>query len=172
MIPIIKIRRSSDRLIFMMGISIPEKGNSPGPVNSPHKWPVTRKMFPFDDVIMLFRILYMSNVSDNTPQNTMACNSCFLYEVISLGQRWIVASNRSPSHIIPYLYHIYLLVYLGYRKLITSHKMLRTVITYPCPRYLPLTHKWAIMRQLLSVSPLAMHHRSMGIHHPWRVPFI
>ena len=23
-----------------------------GPVNSPHKWPVTRKMFPFHDVIM------------------------------------------------------------------------------------------------------------------------
>ena len=22
------------------------------PANSPHKWPVTRKMFPFDDVIM------------------------------------------------------------------------------------------------------------------------
>ena len=28
-------------------------GNSPGPVNSPHKGPVTRKMFPFDDVIMM-----------------------------------------------------------------------------------------------------------------------
>ena len=27
-------------------------GNSPGPVNSPHKGPVTRKTFPFDDVIM------------------------------------------------------------------------------------------------------------------------
>ena len=27
-------------------------GNSPGPVNSPHKWPVKRKMFSFDDVIM------------------------------------------------------------------------------------------------------------------------
>ena len=27
-------------------------GDSPGPVNSRHKWPVTRKMFPFDDVIM------------------------------------------------------------------------------------------------------------------------
>ena len=24
-----------------------------GPVNFPHKWPVTRKMFPFDDVIMM-----------------------------------------------------------------------------------------------------------------------
>ena len=27
-------------------------GNSPGLVNSPHKGPVTQKMFPFDDVIM------------------------------------------------------------------------------------------------------------------------
>ena len=24
------------------------------PVNSPHKWPVTRKMFPFDDVIVIY----------------------------------------------------------------------------------------------------------------------
>ena len=31
-------------------------GNSPGPVNSPHKGPVTRKMFPFDDVIMYIDI--------------------------------------------------------------------------------------------------------------------
>ena len=29
-------------------------GNHRGPVNSPHKWPVTRKMFPFDDVIMTY----------------------------------------------------------------------------------------------------------------------
>ena len=28
-------------------------GSSPGPVNSPHKGPVTRKMFPFNDVIMV-----------------------------------------------------------------------------------------------------------------------
>ena len=28
-----------------------------GPVNFPHKWPVTRKMFPFDDVIMLLFLL-------------------------------------------------------------------------------------------------------------------
>ena len=32
-------------------------GNSPGPVNSPHKGPVTRKMFPFDDVIMICLII-------------------------------------------------------------------------------------------------------------------
>ena len=32
-------------------------GNSPGPVNSPHNGPVTRKMFPFDDVIMIYSYL-------------------------------------------------------------------------------------------------------------------
>ena len=29
-----------------------------GPVNFPHKWPVTRKMFPFDDVIMILPRAY------------------------------------------------------------------------------------------------------------------
>ena len=29
------------------------RGIHRGPLNSPHKWPVTRKMFPFDDVIMV-----------------------------------------------------------------------------------------------------------------------
>ena len=28
------------------------EGIHPGPVNSPQKWPVTRKMFSFDDIIM------------------------------------------------------------------------------------------------------------------------
>ena len=38
--------QSSVSLAFMRGIHR-------GPVNSPHKWPVPRKMFPFDDVTML-----------------------------------------------------------------------------------------------------------------------
>ena len=37
--------QSSATLAFVWGIHR-------GPVISPHKWPVTRKMFPFDDVIM------------------------------------------------------------------------------------------------------------------------
>ena len=37
--------QSSGSLAFVRGIHW-------GPVNSPHKWPVTRKMFPFHDVIM------------------------------------------------------------------------------------------------------------------------
>ena len=38
--------QSSASLAFVWGIHR-------GPVNSPHKWPVTRNIFPFDDVIML-----------------------------------------------------------------------------------------------------------------------
>ena len=38
-------------------------GKSSGPVNSPHKWPVTRKMFPFDDVIMELVLLGMGNTN-------------------------------------------------------------------------------------------------------------
>ena len=34
------------------------RGSHRGPVNSPHKWPVTRKMFPFDDVIMRYTEAY------------------------------------------------------------------------------------------------------------------
>ena len=32
-----------------------------GPVNSPHKWPVTRKIFPFDDVRMMIWIVDMDH---------------------------------------------------------------------------------------------------------------
>ena len=40
-----RIHQSSALLAFVWGIHR-------GPVNSPHKWPVTRMMFPFDDVII------------------------------------------------------------------------------------------------------------------------
>ena len=41
--------QSSASLAFVWGIHR-------GPVNSPHKWPVTRKMFPFDDIIMIRKL--------------------------------------------------------------------------------------------------------------------
>ena len=42
-------QQSSASLAFVRGIHRV-------PVNSPHKWPVTRKMFPFGDVIMAINI--------------------------------------------------------------------------------------------------------------------
>ena len=44
--------QSSASLAFVWGIHR-------GQVNSPHKWPVTRKMFPFDDVIMKHPIAHL-----------------------------------------------------------------------------------------------------------------
>ena len=48
--------QSSASLAFVRGIHR-------GPVNSPHKWPVTRIMFPFDEVIM--KRSYFSKTSPN-----------------------------------------------------------------------------------------------------------
>ena len=46
--------QSSASLAFVWGIHR-------GPVNSPHNWPVTRKMFPFGDIIMVWvRQLHLS----------------------------------------------------------------------------------------------------------------
>ena len=44
--------QSSALLAFVRGIHR-------GPVNSPHKCPITRKMFPFDDVIMPQRVYFL-----------------------------------------------------------------------------------------------------------------
>ena len=52
--------QSSASLAFVWGLHR-------GPVNSPHKWPVTRKMFPFDDVIMIEVSVW---VNDYVPYKT------------------------------------------------------------------------------------------------------
>ena len=66
--------QSSASLAFVRGIHR-------RPVNSPHKWPVTRKMFPFDDVIMFSKTLpvLISTVSlEDVWPSTIQCNSIYL----------------------------------------------------------------------------------------------
>ena len=53
--------QSSASLAFVRGIH-------PGPMNSPHKRPVTRKMFPFDDVIMTLYIWTSMGGAQYTPR--------------------------------------------------------------------------------------------------------
>ena len=57
-------RQSSASLAFVRRIHR-------GPVNSPHKWPVTRKMSPFDDVMYIL-ILTQSSI-DSTFRIIIAC---------------------------------------------------------------------------------------------------
>ena len=60
--------QSSVSLAFVRGIHR-------GPVKSPHKWPVMRKMFPFDDVIMITRSFCEE---DNTkPHQSFLCDTQF-----------------------------------------------------------------------------------------------
>ena len=66
--------QSSASLAFVQGIHR-------GPVNSPHKWPVTRKMFPFDDVIMEIQSQHMYGIPtcDFPPQCQKLCCTPVFY---------------------------------------------------------------------------------------------
>ena len=63
--------QSPASLAFMRGIHM-------SPVNSPHKWPVTRKMFPFDDVIM------------------ESCKTTFCQMFSAIDYLWYVFANQIP----------------------------------------------------------------------------
>ena len=52
------------------------------PVNSPHKGPVTRKMFPFDDVIMVIKSVHRNHV--RTIGHYDQANRCLYFEIVSL----------------------------------------------------------------------------------------
>ena len=70
--------QSSASLTFTWGIHR-------GPVNSPHKGPVTRKLFPFDDVIMLIQIM-ARRMFDTKPWPEPTIAYCWLkhWEQISM----------------------------------------------------------------------------------------
>ena len=61
-------------------------GNSPGPVNSPHKGPVTRKMFPFDDVIMIFSAVNADGLTRQRDRASAAMlQNQFTYKILASG---------------------------------------------------------------------------------------
>ena len=78
-----RIHQSSAWLAFVWGIHR-------SPVNSPHKWPVTRKMFPFDDVIMMCTAGQHLRKSFNSARGML---SYFQRQ----GTRLLKQSGRSPK---------------------------------------------------------------------------
>ena len=66
-------------------------GNSPRLVNSPHKWPVTRKMFPFNDVIMKYNMILLLLLAHGVKHTSLAPlgHRCF---------RWWLVVWMAPSH--------------------------------------------------------------------------
>ena len=64
-----------------------------GPVNFPHKWPVTRNMFPFDDVIMMMlisRVLTLIKMisSEHTRHHNMLSWNRFEHKIFRWRSLW------------------------------------------------------------------------------------
>ena len=72
--------QSSASLAFVWGIHR-------GPVNSPHKWPVTRKMFPFDEVIMKYQCSGYWPIVRGSHVGPVTRKACVYYDVIMLDFR-------------------------------------------------------------------------------------
>ena len=68
--------QSSASLAFVWGIHR-------GPVNFPHKWPVMRKMFPFDDVIMVTKTILQAVTSPFADASTWKWLHLFSYMMTS-----------------------------------------------------------------------------------------
>ena len=67
------------------------------PVNSPHKWPVTLKMFPFDDVIMfMFRESTSHEICIRLPLDMFSCGLVF-YLISNLQCFPTVTGDGFPS---------------------------------------------------------------------------
>ena len=75
--------QSSASLAFVRGIHR-------GPVNSPHKWPVRRKMLPFDDVIMNLNGIVLKRCCCRFLW-TLHCGSCCYCDYTMI---WVVIVSR------------------------------------------------------------------------------
>ena len=84
------------------------------PVNSPHKWPVTRKIFPLDDVIMITSTSLRDqwvNTSWDVQYNFKALSKCMYLRhnetnpdskihAANMGPTWVLAAPGGP-HVDP-----------------------------------------------------------------------
>ena len=76
--------QSSASLVFVRGIRR-------GPGNSPHKEPVTRKMFPFDDVIM-------TGTQYTRTRNKLLINCGCVWLIIHINILWIYINKQLSWH--------------------------------------------------------------------------
>ena len=96
--------QSSASLAFVRGIHR-------GPVNSPHKWPVTRKMFPFDDATMGTFGRFYSHVSHDVHTGYWLGEAVYLFNINNsyyIWTRWckreinISVHSTHPGIVTPY----------------------------------------------------------------------
>ena len=86
--------RSSASLAFVRGIHRWQ-------VNFPHKWPVTRKMFQFDDVVMLNMILRWKRHENISPCIGSRVNSKYEGIALRVGAQFRTQASESQRHLPP-----------------------------------------------------------------------
>ena len=97
-------------------------GNHRGQVNSPHKWTVTRKTFPFDDVIMSQyhdaywlsspRTFWLQHQTISFLDNVLQFEICDIAAIVGIGihgiclilQEWSSVSNGGVKEPVPKIY--------------------------------------------------------------------
>ena len=85
--------QSTASLAFVRGIHW-------GPMNSPHKWPVTRKMFPFDDVIMVNSVFVAPDGDRNkvtTTLQTIFSNAISWLKIFSIDTTFSEVSSQGSN---------------------------------------------------------------------------
>ena len=138
--------QSSASLAFVRGIHR-------RPVNSPHKWPVTRKMFPFDDVIMnsgaiVFPADSLAQLRTRASANTLVTDHVWFtasLKVCGLGTDWPI-----KCHTIQRSYYS-LLTPLG-NTLFSVQSCMYTKPTMCSYGYPSTKRGWNIIRQFATFS--------------------
>ena len=116
-----RIHQSSASLVFV-------RGTHRWPVNSPYKWPVKRKRFPFDDVIMNPESIYTQTTKLSLTEITLIFNSLCYSDAICM--IWLQAfRSTSVPVMVCRLFQIIDDLILGY-------PVLRRVVTWwPTPSF-------------------------------------
>ena len=136
--------QSSASLAFVWGIHR-------GPVNSPHKWPVTRKMYPFDDVIMTW--ISRSSMWKNSIYHYLHA-PCLCWQMIE--HYGDITMGSMPSQITNLTIIVYSTVYSGadQRKHQSSVSLAFVRGIHRGPVNSP--HKWPVTRKIFPFDDVIM----------------
>ena len=102
--------QSAASLAFVRGIHR-------GPVNSTHKWPVTRKTFPFEDVIMTYLALGSTWIIARTALVCLIEAIFYLWIVLTWYLQYPFLSTRNLWHNVVKLFEILTTWHLTYSEM-------------------------------------------------------
>ena len=94
--------QSSASLAFVRGIH-------QGPENSPHKWPVTRKMFPLDDVILMKMLVLNATSAESHSACVKILPRCLTLTFQTRAVPCKVIFTIGPLKLLPIFIHMVLL---------------------------------------------------------------